>query len=112
MSKTDEQHAEAEPRSRFSSDLDALKSGFVQLREDVTALLGKTLGAGRSGARAIGEQASNAAADLTNRAGELRDSGVDALERFGRKISQRPVLSAAIAMGIGFVLAKLLGRRR
>jgi len=38
MTKTNEHHAEVkdEPKDRFSSDLETLKSSFAQLRDDVT----------------------------------------------------------------------------
>ena len=38
--------------------------------------------------------------------------GVESFEKIGQKIGERPLLSAAIALGIGFVLAKLLTTRR
>lgn len=114
MSKTNEQHADTtdEPKDRFASDLETLKESFTQLRGDVTKLLDNTLGTGKSGAGMLKDRASAAAVDLKDRMGDLKDYGVDSVERIGQKIGERPLLSAAIALGIGFVLAKLLTTRR
>lgn len=114
MSKTNELHAAVtdESKDRFSSDIEALKSSLAQLREDMTKLLGNTLGAGKSGAGMIRNRASTAVGDLKDRAGNLKDSGIETVEEFGQKIGQRPFMSAAIAMGIGFVLAALLAKQR
>jgi ElaB/YqjD/DUF883 family membrane-anchored ribosome-binding protein len=96
---------------RFSSDLEDLKSNFTQLREDVTKLLASALGAGRNGAGALKAHASSAVVDLKDATTDLKDCGVESVEKIGQKIGERPLLSAAIAMGIGYVLAKLLARR-
>lgn len=125
MTKTNEQHAEMtdESKSRFPSDVEALKSSFAQLRDDVTKLLHDALGTGRSGAGMLRDRASSALADAKDRAsstfadakdrvGDLKDYGCDSVEKFGEKIGERPLLSAAIALGIGFVLAKLLTTKR
>jgi hypothetical protein len=44
--------------------------------------------------------------------GEIKDCGVESVEKLGQKIGERPLLSAAIALGIGFILAKLLTTKR
>jgi len=114
MTKTNEHHATAndESRDRFSSDLETLKSSFVQLRDDVTKLIDSTMGTGKSGAGMLKDRASTAVGDLTDRMGDLKDYGVESVEKLGQKIGERPLLSAAIALGIGFVLAKLLTTKR
>lgn len=114
MTKTNEQHAEVkdEPRDRFSSDLETLKDSFTQLRGDVTRLLDNTLGTGKSGVGLLKDRASTVAIDLKDRVGDLEGRGVDSLDRLGRKISESPLLSAAIAMGIGYVMARVFTLRR
>ena len=111
MTKTDEHHVD-EAKDRFSSDFETLKSSFAQLRDDVTQLLGNTLGTGKSGAGMIKDRAATAAVDLKDRLGDLKDYGVDSVEKYGQEIGKRPLLSVAIALGIGFVLAKLLTEKR
>ncbi|MGD1276400.1 MAG: hypothetical protein ABR964_04155 [Tepidisphaeraceae bacterium] len=114
MTKTNEHHAEVkdEPKDRFSSDLETLKSSFAQLRDDVTKLLHNTFGTGKSGAEMLKDRASTAVVDLKDRVGEIKDCGVESVEKLGQKIGERPLLSAAIALGIGFILAKLLTTKR
>ena len=82
MSKTTEQHTAAKEESadRFSSDLEELKTGFGQLRSDMTILL---------------KNASDAA-----KSGESIGSVDDTLRR-------KPLLSVAVAIGIGFVAARV-----
>jgi ElaB/YqjD/DUF883 family membrane-anchored ribosome-binding protein len=97
---------------RFSSDLDTLKGCFAQLRDDVSKLLDNTLHTGKNGAAMLKDRASSAVGDLKHRMEDMKDDGIDSVEKFGQKIGERPLLSAAIALGIGFVLAKLLTTKR
>ena len=114
MIKTNERDAEAkvESQDRFSSDFETLKSSFAQLRDDVTNLLKNSVGTGKSGAGVLQNRASTAVVDLKDRLGDLKECGVESVEKIGQKIGERPLLSAAIALGIGFVLAKLLTTKR
>jgi len=107
MTKTNEHPTDSKTEStdRFSSDLETLKNSFTQMREDMTKILENTLGTGKSGAGMLRERASNAASDL-------QDYSSESVEKFGRKIGESPLLSAAIAVGIGFVLAKLFTSRK
>jgi ElaB/YqjD/DUF883 family membrane-anchored ribosome-binding protein len=90
---------------RLSSDLAELKSSFGQLREDVTTLLKNASGTAKSAAGMLKDRAASAALDLKHR-------GVESVERVEHKIGQKPLLSVAVALGIGFVLAKLFMRKR
>src|ERR1041384_3458306 len=114
MTKANEQHAKPkdDPQDRFSSDLETLKSNFTQLREDVTELLGNTVGTGKSGAGLLKQRASTAVDDFNDRIGGPKDRGVESVERIGQTIGNRPFLSAAIAVGIGFILARLIRSKR
>lgn len=114
MTKTNEHHAEDKDESKdhFSSDLESLKSSFAQLRDDVTRLLDNTLGTGKSGAEALKDRAAGAVAEAKDRIEELKDGGAESCRKFEEKMSERPLLSAAIALGIGFFLARLLSARR
>jgi hypothetical protein len=103
MTTANEQHLELQDefKDRFSSDLQTLKASFGKLREDVSKILDNTLGTGKSGAGL-----------LKDRVEHLRHGGVESVEKIGHKIGERPLLSAAIALGIGFVLAKLITTKR
>ena len=114
MTKTNGHPAEVsdEAKDRFAFDIETLKSSFAQLRDDLTKLLDNTVGTGKSGAGMLKDRASTAVVDLEDRMYDLKDRGVESVEKFGQKISERPLLSAAIALGIGFVVAKLLAMKR
>lgn len=114
MAETSRHHAEVkdEPKDRFSSDFRDLKSDFARFRDDVTKLLADALGAGRNGAETLKDRASTAVVDFKDSVGDLKDYGIDSVGRIGQKIGERPLLSAAIALGIGYVLAKLLTTKR
>jgi ElaB/YqjD/DUF883 family membrane-anchored ribosome-binding protein len=106
MTKENEHHAEHKTGSndRFASDLETLQNNFGQLREDVTTLLNNAVGTARHGAGALRHRASDAVDDL-------KDRGADSLEQIGKKIAQQPIASTFIAMGVGFLVAKLFARR-
>ncbi len=82
-----------DPTSGHFSDFENLQLSFMQLREDVTKLLSDAVGTAKSGASA------------------MKNRGSESVEQVGEKISEQPLLSAAIVFGIGFIAAKLLSRR-
>jgi len=114
MTKTNEHPVDVtdEVKDRFAVDIETLKSSFAQLRDDLTKLIDNTLGTGKDGAGMLKDRASTAVVDFEDRMCDLKDCGVDSIEKIGEKIGERPLLSAAIALGIGFVLAKLFATRR
>jgi ElaB/YqjD/DUF883 family membrane-anchored ribosome-binding protein len=114
MTKTNEHDTETsdESTSRFASDFESLKSSFSQLREDVSKLLTSSLGTGKSGAELLKSRASAAVGGIEDRIGDGKDHLLETVDRFEKKIGERPLLSAAIAVGIGFVLARLLRSKR
>lgn len=102
-------------KERLASDLSGLKSNFNQLKSDVSTIVSNAIGAGRSqaqgGADAAREQA-NAAVDRA-RAGyeDLKAKGNDQFEQLTDIIAEKPVTSALVAFGVGFIVAKFLTRR-
>jgi ElaB/YqjD/DUF883 family membrane-anchored ribosome-binding protein len=101
MSRTNEKHTTdgEDTDNRFASDLASLQNSFEQLREDVGKLLGGAVNAVKSGAGAIKSQAAGAVSDI-------RDRGNESLDRVGKQIGRNPMLSAGIAFGVGFIVAK------
>jgi ElaB/YqjD/DUF883 family membrane-anchored ribosome-binding protein len=114
MTKSSESHTDVseDTKERFSADFDMLKSSFVQLRQDVHKLLGDALGAGKSSAEMIKDGAAGAVGHLKDRIGDGKERVHDSVEKFGQKIEERPLMSVAIAAGIGFLVATLLHSRR
>ena len=106
MSRTNEKHAADRDGTdhHFSSDLTSLQNSFEQLREDVGKMLNGAVNTAKSGVGAIKSQAAGAVTDV-------KDRGSESLDRVGKQISQNPMLSAGIAFGVGFIVAKLFFRR-
>jgi ElaB/YqjD/DUF883 family membrane-anchored ribosome-binding protein len=103
--------AKDQSRNRFSTDFEDLKGDFAQLREDVTKLLSSVLGSGKNGAGVLKDDALAAVGDVEECLTDIKDRGVDSVERIGNKIGEHSLLSVAIAFSVGFVMAKLLARR-
>jgi ElaB/YqjD/DUF883 family membrane-anchored ribosome-binding protein len=99
----------------FVHDLTGLKDSITQLRTDVAGLMQTAAHAGQTGAAAVQDQAGQAlqglsqtvAAGLT---GLKKTSGRSA-KAVTRQIQQRPVTSALVAVGMGYVLARYFSRR-
>ena len=102
-------------KERLSSDLNQLKSNFAQLKSDVSQIVGNALGAGKTQARGGVEAAKGQANMAVDRAREeyehLKAKGNDQFEQLTDLISERPVASALVAFGVGFIVAKVLIRR-
>ena len=102
-------------KERIQGDLQNLKSNFSQLKSDVSTIVGNALGAGKTTAQGGVDTArtqANAAVDRAKQEYEhLKAKGTDQYEQLGQLIGEKPVTSALIAFGVGFVLAKFMTRR-
>ncbi len=96
----------------MTEEMEGLRSDLMQLKEDVVNLFAHVFGLGKSGLGAVGENASDAMEHLKERVGDLKQKGADSVHAAGKKIEENPIQSALIAFGIGFIVAKILGRRR
>lgn len=103
-----------ESRERLSADLEHLKSSFAQLKSDVTHLINTTVGAGKASLHAVRDQAGSsvesAVGEVKGKVNDLTDRSQKQLEQFGELVSERPLTSALVAFGVGFVIAKILSR--
>jgi ElaB/YqjD/DUF883 family membrane-anchored ribosome-binding protein len=88
----------------FASDIDGLKNSLGQLRTDLNRLLNSALGMGKS-------SAADAVGGLKDRVNELKDKSADYTEALEQKITDNPLASTLVAIGIGFILAKLITRK-
>jgi ElaB/YqjD/DUF883 family membrane-anchored ribosome-binding protein len=102
---------EAASSAGLSSELETVKEGFAQLRQDVVDLFSQAFGLGRSSAYAAKQGATDAVESLKERLADLKDRGAERLEVVEKKIEDNPLPAALIAFGVGFVLAKILTRR-
>jgi ElaB/YqjD/DUF883 family membrane-anchored ribosome-binding protein len=92
-------------------DMEALKQDLTQLKDDVVHLFTRAFGLGKNSLGSVGENAHEAMEHLKHRVEELRKRGSDTVHAAGKKIEEKPIQSALIAFGIGFIVAKLLHRR-
>src|SRR5262245_28077394 len=97
--------------STMSSEMQQLKDGFSQLRADVADLLSHAFGWSRSGAARARDSANDAMESLKSKFTDFKARGSDQLESFEQKIEENPLASALIAFGVGFLVAKMFGRR-
>lgn len=105
----------SEAKDKLSADVAELKASFGKLRGDVMTLLTDTLGVGKSVGRAgvdvAKDEASVAYGSAKDKVEDLREKGNEQLEALSKKIEDNPVTSALIAVGVGFLIAKILTRK-
>lgn len=103
-----------EARERLTADLEHLKKSFSQLKGDVAHLLKTSVGAGKASVHSVRDQAGDAVGEarekLHDLTGNLKDKGQEKIEHIGDLVSERPLTSALVAFGVGFVIAKILSR--
>jgi len=103
-------------KDRLSGDISELKSSFAKLRSDVMTLLSDSVGVGKSvgqsGKSVVAGQATSAVEGIKDEFDHLRERGHESIEMLGKKISENPVAAAAIAVGVGFILAKYFTHKR
>ncbi len=114
--KDDLRNIKDDAKDRLTGDISELKSSFAKLRSDVMTLLSDSVGVGKSvgksGKAAMSDQATSAVDGLRDEFDHLKDRGAESLDALGKKIGDNPVASAMIAVGVGFVLAKLFTSKR
>lgn len=87
-----------------SSDSDRLRADIDQLQKDIAALTDTMKDvAGSRGKEAVAQAREKAAA--------LKDRGKEAADELGRQVSDKPLQSLGIAIGVGFLIGALLARR-
>ncbi len=104
-----------EAKETLGADFSELKNSFGKLRSDMMTLVNDALGVGKKGAESLKESAHGSAVNAYDSAKEHAEDwqirGEEQIEAIARKIGDKPVLSALIALGVGFVLGKLISRR-
>jgi len=84
-------------------ELEQLKAEFANLRKELSTI-GDTVGRIASSATEEGQQRVRSAADQT------RQKAQEHWGAFEREVEERPMTSIAAALGIGFILGRLLDR--
>lgn len=114
--REDLQTIKDDAKDRLAGDMSELKSSFSKLRNDLMTLISDSLGVGKSvgqtGKQAMTEQASTALEGIKSEFDHLQERGNEQIDALGKKIGENPMASALIAVGVGFVLAKLFTHKR
>ena|ERR1700722_3795097 len=101
--------------SAFGHDIEGIKTSVAQLRSDVTDLMQTAVHAGQTGVAAVQDQASQAIEGLTKTVtsgiSNLKKSSAQSMKAVTKKIQDRPVASALVAVGVGYALARFFRRR-
>lgn len=79
-------------QSNLNKEIEALKADLASLRSDISRLTGA------------------ARDDISDFAGSARDRGQKMEEGFEKRIGEHPWSSLLTAIGVGFVLAKVMDR--
>ncbi len=107
---------------RLSSDLEALKSNFSDLKHDMSRILTHLVDAGKSGKQVAADQAYRAVGSakekvhdamdtVRDRAQDAKEYGNDMLDEVTRQIRANPGTATLIAFGVGFIASRLILRR-
>jgi ElaB/YqjD/DUF883 family membrane-anchored ribosome-binding protein len=104
----DNEQAVLDPSDRFAADIDTLKASAAQLRSDVVNLVGDAVDAGKSGAVVAKDCTFDAVGGLKNRLTDFKDKSVESTQA---TLSEHPLATAFIALGVGFILAKIFSRK-
>jgi ElaB/YqjD/DUF883 family membrane-anchored ribosome-binding protein len=95
----------SEAKDRMSADLESLKDSFSQLRKDVIYVLEGAVGVGKS-------SASGAVDGVKSRLSDLKDAGDSQVATLEKRIKKNPLAAAAVAFGIGVIVAKVMNLRK
>lgn len=90
-----------------NSDLDALRGDVAALKDDVGRLLDHLKGGARSSVRAAAGQFNGKLLDASHGASAQGERTARAL---GAWVGEEPLLAVLIALGVGYVGAKVLSR--
>ena len=112
---SDVKDVKSDAKDRLAADFDQLKQNFSQFRDDVSDILKNAVGIGKKNASAVKGQAGDAATTYYGQAKDTyedyKSRGNQQVEHLGEQIGDHPLAAAAIAFGVGFVVAKLLTKR-
>lgn len=98
-----------------SDEFQVLREDFDRLRKDVSELADSLRQAGREQATAARQKTRDSLNDARERlrgsAQAASECGRDYYEQIGHRVGNHPLGSLLTAVGVGFVLAKMLDRR-
>lgn len=114
--RKDAKDAASEAAEELRPDLGQLKADFERLSDSISSLRSHLVGLGREGARSAQAaglaQLDHLRREVDEMAQQFRQQGRDTLGQVEDQVRERPLTSLLMAVGIGMVLARLLGRGR
>ncbi|HKL20454.1 MAG TPA: hypothetical protein VJ904_01535 [Tichowtungia sp.] len=95
-------------------ELKELREEFASLKSDVSEI-GKTLSqlassAANEGRERVRDVAEEGRDRIRNAANQSREQARQSWNAFEKEVEERPMTSLAVALGLGFILGKLLDR--
>ena len=109
--KEDLVNAKDDASRAMSKEFDKLKDAFADLRKDFKRMASHPDDQERSGIVGLKDKAVDAVDSAKESVDHLRTSFVDTLEEIEDKITKNPLTSVAVAVGVGYLYAKLFCRR-
>jgi ElaB/YqjD/DUF883 family membrane-anchored ribosome-binding protein len=97
------QHPTGITATGMPSGMDKVKDDFGKVKSGVADLAGSAADAARAGAK-------DAVDAVKDKAGDAQKYAEQQIEALVQCVKDRPVTSALVGVGIGFLLAKLLSR--
>jgi ElaB/YqjD/DUF883 family membrane-anchored ribosome-binding protein len=100
----------------LAQDVQGLRDGVAQLRSDASELVQTAVHAGKSGTAAVQSAAGDAVervkSVVTGGVSNLKERSQRSLKAVTTQIETHPVASTMFALGAGYLLAKVFGRRK
>jgi len=89
------------------SEFDTVKEDLAKLRSDIASLSNALKGVTSD---SVHEQIASIRSRIDGLTDEARTHSRDTLDDFANRIEERPVTSVLIALGVGFLIGRLLDR--
>lgn len=98
-------------REKLSRDLAALKASFVNLRDEVSSILSDAFHVNDKRVLPTRHDVATQLEQARQREAIEQKTHTDAVSRVTQKVRENPVVSAAVAFGVGFAISKLITPR-
>jgi len=107
----DVKNAGGESSKELARDFERMKANFSDLRNDISKLMSGAMSIGRDTKNVASDKASSAYSSAKDGASHLQDSSRDVLLKLEDRIRENPTTSALIALGAGYLVARLFRSR-
>ena len=105
--KDDLKNARDDASRLMSKEFEKLKDGFSELRKELKRMASNSGATGSTGVVALKDKAMDAVDSAKESVTNAKDSCVNAVEDLERKIANNPLTSVLVAVGVGYIYAKI-----